>query len=99
MTNSRGVTHQSYRDVLPRTSTITLASTPPGLNLTLDGQPYGGPVVGVVGMTRSIGAPTPQTLGGATCTFRSWIDGGNATHSIRTRQTSTTYTARFRNRG
>jgi hypothetical protein len=62
-------------------------SEPAGLSLTLDGQPYaGGSVLGVVGMTRSIGAPTPQSLGGATYMFRSWTGGGNATHNITTRR-------------
>ena len=72
VTDFGGMTHTSFRDVLPRTSRITLVSNPAGLSLTLDGQPYaGGSVLGVVGMTRSIGAPTPQSLGGATYTFRS----------------------------
>lgn len=99
VTDSGGLTHTSLRDVLPRTSTITLATNPPALNLTLDGQPYTAPVLGVAGMTRSIGAPTPQTLDGATYTFRSWTDGGKATHDITTPTTDTTYTATFRRKG
>jgi len=100
VTDSGGMTHTSFRDVLPRTSRITLVSNPTGLSLTLDGQPYaGGSVLGVVGMTRSIGAPTPQTLSGATYTFRSWTGGGNATHNITTPATDTTYTATFKKKG
>ena len=63
--DSGGLTHTTFRDILPRTSTITLASDPTGLQLTLDGQPVTTPysVVGVQGMTRALEAPSPQTSG------------------------------------
>jgi glucose/arabinose dehydrogenase len=98
VTDSGGLTHTSFRDVLPRTATITLATNPPGLQLTLDGQPYAGPVVGVAGMTRSIGTPVQQTMGGKTYTFRSWSPRGSATHDITTPTTDKTYTATFKTR-
>ncbi|HET7097231.1 MAG TPA: glucose dehydrogenase, partial [Casimicrobiaceae bacterium] len=95
VTDSSGLTHTSFRDVLPRTSTITLETDPPGLSLTLDGQPYTGPVVGVAGMIRTIGAPTPQVVGKVKHAFRRWTDGGRATHNITTSTTNTSYTAKF----
>ena len=95
VTDSSGLTHVSFRDVLPRTSTITLETDPPGLSLTLDGQPYTGPVVGVAGMIRSIGAPTPQVVGKVKHAFRRWTDGGRATHNITTPAANATYTAKF----
>ena len=66
--DSAGLVGSTFRDVLPRTATVTLATDPPGLQLTLDGQPVVAPTsfVGVVGIVRSLGAPSPQTLGGAT---------------------------------
>ena len=99
VTDSGGLKHTSFRDVLPRTASITVATNPPGLKLTLDGQPYTGPVVGVAGMTRSIGTPTPQSVGNTTYTFRSWTGGGSATHNITTPATNTAYTATFRKKG
>ena len=50
----------------------------------------------VVGFRRSIGAPATQTINGASYGFRSWSDGGAATHTISTPRTSTTYTATYR---
>lgn len=50
---------------------------------------------GVVGIIRTIGAPSPQTVGAFTYTFKSWSDGSAATHTITTPATATTYTVRF----
>jgi glucose/arabinose dehydrogenase len=95
--DSAGLTHTSFRDILPRTSTITLATNPAGLQLTLDGQPVTSPVqiVGVVGMTRTLGVVSPQLAGGISYQFSSWSDAGAATHDISTPAANTTYTATF----
>ena len=98
--DSAGLTHSSFRDVLPRKATITLATSPGGLQVTLDGQPQTAPhsLASVVGMKRTIGAPSPQTLGDSTYDVVGWSDGGAATHEIVTPPTDTTYTATFRAR-
>jgi glucose/arabinose dehydrogenase len=95
--DSGGLTHSVFRDVLPRTSTITLASNPTGLQLLLDGTPLTAPasIPNVVGMIRSIGAVTPQTSNGTQFTWSSWSDGGAATHEITVPATNTTFTANF----
>ncbi len=64
-TDSAGLTTTIYRDIHPNLSTITLASVPSGLLTTVEGRPVTTPytVQSVVGMTRTIGAPSPQTLG------------------------------------
>lgn len=100
VTDSGQLQHTVFRDVTPRTATITLTTNPSGLQLTLDGQPQNAPVsfVGVVGIVRTIGAPSPQTSGGREHTFRAWSDGGAQTHSISTPSVNTTYTARFQKR-
>jgi hypothetical protein len=92
-----GLTSQTFVDVKPRTVSFTVASNPAGLQLTLDGQPFTAPqtITGVVGISRQIGAVTPQTLSGTTYTFSSWSDGKAATHTIATPATATTYTATF----
>jgi len=95
--DSGGLTHTSYRDVLPNTTTLTLASNPSGLQLTLDGQPVTTPhsVVSVVGFQRSLGVVSPQSLAGTSYQFSSWSDGGAATHTIDTPSSPTTYTATY----
>ena len=95
VTDSGGLTHSSFRDILPRKSTVTLQTSPSGLQLKLDGQPVTAPYsfVGVVGITRTLEAVSPQTIGATTYVFGSWSDGGAASHSISTPATNTTYTA------
>ena len=93
--DSGNLTHTSFRDIVPNTSTIMLASSPTGAALTLDSQPVTAPVsfVSVVGMLRSIGVVSPQTIGGTNYQFTSWSDGGAQTHNITTPAVGTTYTA------
>jgi Immunoglobulin domain/Fibronectin type III domain len=97
VTDSQGAATTTFRDVLPRTVTITLATQPSGLQLTLDGQPLTAPVMftGVVGFQRTIGAPSPQAVKSVAYTFAAWSDGGPATHQIATPPSPTTYTASY----
>ena len=62
VTDSGGLTQSVSRDILPRKSTITLATNPAGLQLRLDGQPVTAPhsFVGVEGIVRSLEAVSPQ---------------------------------------
>ena len=95
--DSAGLTRSVQRDLLPRKSTVTLASNPTGLKIKLDGQTVTTPYrfVGVVGMERKVEAVSPQSAAGATWAFQGWSDGGVRIHTIRTPGTDTTYTARF----
>ena len=97
VTDSSGLTNLSIRDILPNKSTITLTSNVPGLQVNLDGQPQITPnlFVGVVGITRTLQAPSTQSLGGQEYQFQSWSDGGLATHTISTPPTDTTYIENF----
>jgi glucose/arabinose dehydrogenase len=97
VTDSTGLTSTTYRDVIPRTTTMTFATNPAGLQITLDGQPLTTPaaVVGVEGIQRTLGVISPQTKSGTTYTFTSWSDAGAATHNISTPVSDTTYTANF----
>mgnify|MGYP006273465887 CR=1 FL=1 len=98
VTDSGGLTHTVTRAISPRLVTLTLASSPAGLQLTVDGVPCVAPCTfgSVVGMQRSIGATTPQSLGGTSYAFSAWSDRGKATHTITAPATTTTYTATFR---
>jgi glucose/arabinose dehydrogenase len=97
VTDAGGLQHSVFRDINPRVVNLTLNSSPASLQLTLDGQPVVSPHTesSVVGIVRSIGVTSPQTIGGTTYTFNNWSDGGAATHTISTPATDTTYTATF----
>jgi glucose/arabinose dehydrogenase len=97
VTDSGGLTHTTFTDVQPNKSTITLATVPAGLQVTLDGQPITTPasISSVVGVVRTLGVITPQTSGGNSYQFSSWSDAGAATHNIQTPSTNTTYTATY----
>ena len=74
--DSGGLTTTVFRDVQPRSVQLTFATSPAGLSLRLDGQPRTTPltVTGVVGVQRTLEAPSPQTVGGRTYEFVSWSD-------------------------
>ena len=99
--DSGGLTHTIFRDVTPRTSTVTLRTSPANLQVTLDGQPKtdGYAELNVVGMRRTLGVVSPQTLNGVTYNFVSWSDNGAATHNVNVPAGDTTYTAVFARAG
>jgi glucose/arabinose dehydrogenase len=84
-------------DVYPRKTTFTLQSNPTGLRLTLNGASLTTPatLASVVGMTRTLGAVSPQTLGSTTYTFNAWSNGRAITHNVNIPTAATTYTATF----
>lgn len=92
-----GMTTTVQRDIQPRRVTVTLTTSPAGLPLRLDGQPVTAPYSfqGVVGIIRTIEAPTPQTVGGNSYQFAGWSDGGASSHTIATPTTNATYTASY----
>lgn len=98
VTDSDGLTYTTFRDIHPRTSTITVNTNIPGLKINLDGQPRTGPisVVSVEGMRRTLAAPLLQTYKGVTYEFVSWSDNKRAEHQIRTSKGDLTYTAVYR---
>jgi hypothetical protein len=83
-TDTNGNQQSASADILPRLSTLTFATVPPGLQLTLDGQVLSAPtsVVSVVGLTRAVAAPPSQTLSGTNYPFVVWSDGGAAAHFV-----------------
>jgi glucose/arabinose dehydrogenase len=93
-----GLSGSTFVDVHPRTATFTLATSPPGLQVAVDGTPYAAPhaELGVVGVVRTLGVPSPQALGGVSYELVSWSDGGAASHAVATPASDTTYVATFR---
>ena len=95
-TDRAGLSSEITRDVRPQTSQFTLTTQPPGLSLTLDGQPMTAPrtVTGVIGVERDLGA-ADQNFNGRRYRFSNWSDGGAATHTIATPASARTFTATF----
>ncbi len=93
-----GLVAETFVDVRPRHATITVATSPPGLRVMLDGTPRTAPFseLGVVGITRTLGVVSSQTLNGETYEFVSWSDGGAASHPIVTPEADATWTATLR---
>jgi glucose/arabinose dehydrogenase len=97
VTDAQGLKDTVYRDVLPHKSTITLATQPAGLQVTLDGQPVTTPysTVGVERIHRTLGVVPLQTLNGQTYAFDRWLHGASTTHTIVTPLNDVTYTAAY----
>lgn len=97
VTDSKGATATTFRDVHPRVVQVGLATNPTGLQLRLDGQPLTAPhsFTGVVGIDRELEAISPQTANGTSWTWQSWSNGGARAQTLRTPAVNTTYTATF----
>ncbi|MDB5104047.1 MAG: Por secretion system C-terminal sorting protein [Fibrobacteres bacterium] len=95
--DSQGLIKRDSVEIKPNQALITLLTSPAGLQVTLDGQPKtsGFGFTGVVGVTRTLGAVSPQTLNGTTYYWSGWSDGKAQTHDISTPSTNSTFTATF----
>ena len=87
-----------FRDVVPRTSTLSLQTEPAGLPLTLNGQTIATPtnLPGVAGSSYSVGVVGPTKVSGRDYDFTTWSDGGAASHAITLPETNFTLKAVFR---
>jgi glucose/arabinose dehydrogenase len=96
-TDSSGLTGETELFLQPTLVNLHLETDPPGLQITLDGQPVTTPLdtPGIVGVTRTLGAPSPQ---GANV-FDRWSDGGVQVHTISPLAGGGTYTASFTESG
>lgn len=97
VTDNTGLKHESFRDVNPNKVNLTLASSPSGLQVVLNGQPRTMPYsfVSVVGVEQQFDATTPQTLSGQTYNFQSWSNAGARSQTINAPASDRTYTATF----
>jgi glucose/arabinose dehydrogenase len=96
-TDSAGAQASTSLQLDPRTVNLTFATTPTGLQLAVGAQSVTAPTTRtvIVGSSNSVSAPSPQTVGGVSHTFKSWSDGGGRTHNVTAPATPTTYTATF----
>ena len=95
--DAAGARDTTFRDVLPRTSTITLNTNPQGLMVTVDGQPFTAPYsfISVEGIVRSVGTNSAQTLNGTNYTFIGWANGNAQLHNLTTPVNDYVNTANF----
>jgi glucose/arabinose dehydrogenase len=93
-TDSQGGSRTVTRDVLPRKQTLTLNSSPSGLQVAADGVTGNAPqsMEAVVGMKRILDTNAPQ----GSNFFERWSDGGAKRHDIFMPNAATSYTATFR---
>jgi glucose/arabinose dehydrogenase len=100
-TDSGGLSDTQSLRLDPRTVTLTFATTPGGLNLTVNATTTRASFTRtvIVGSQNSISAPSPQAgPGKKSYQFQSWSDGGLQAHNIVAPAFNTTYTATFKHR-
>lgn len=97
VTDSSGLTTTTVKDVRPNLVTLTFGANDPEARYTIDGIPHTGTYSeqSVVGVTRTLGAISPQTIGGQQMVFGSWSDGGAATHTVVVPGSDTSYTVNY----
>jgi glucose/arabinose dehydrogenase len=97
-TDANGLSATKTVNIRPRKVTLTLATSPAGLGISLDGVPVPTPHVvgGVVGFKRELSAPpTALSADGTVYHFTGWSDGKAIRHFITTLSADTTYTATY----
>jgi glucose/arabinose dehydrogenase/PKD repeat protein len=92
-TDSDGLTASRSVTIRPEKVNLTIASSPPGLTVNLDGVASTTPLTidELVGFKLTVDAPSPQSG----YTFASWSDGGDRTHTVTVPATSQTITATY----
>jgi hypothetical protein len=97
VTDTNGNSQSTSTEVLPRLSTLTFATVPPGLQVEFAGDAVTTPaaITTVAGMSRTVNAPSPQDWSGSHRSFVLWSDGGAATHQLTVPLFDTTLTASF----
>ncbi|HET8754993.1 MAG TPA: LamG-like jellyroll fold domain-containing protein [Solirubrobacteraceae bacterium] len=92
-TDSDGIQASRSVTIRPQKVSLTLATSPSALTVSLDGIPGTTPftVSEIVGFKYTVDAPSPQSGN----TFASWSDGGGKAHTFTVPATATTLTASF----
>ena len=97
-TDSNGLSASKIVNVFPRKSQVSLATSPAGLGLAVDGVPVSTPrtFTGVEGFRRELSAPNSAVAqDGTPLQFAGWSDGKSIRHLITTPEDDTTYTATY----
>ncbi|PTL71954.1 beta-glucosidase [Rathayibacter caricis DSM 15933] len=97
-TDSKGLVQTSTRVFAPKKVSVTIATSPAGRTVLVNGTPFTGPatVVSWAGSPLQLEVPAQSTASGTPYVFSRWSDGGAAAHSITTPGAAVTYTATLR---
>jgi glucose/arabinose dehydrogenase/PKD repeat protein len=92
-TDSDGIQASKSVTIRPAKATLTIATSPPGLTVNVDGVSGTAPSVNneLIGFQYVLDAPSPQ----GAYTFAGWSDGGARSHTVTVAPTDQTITARF----
>lgn len=95
--DSKGAERTMSREIYPNTVNLRIETDPPGVSITLDGQPQadGYMFESVVGFTHSLSAPGNFIQNGQKYIFQAWSDGGSMLHSFDTPAQDQNYIATF----
>jgi hypothetical protein len=96
-TDAEGLTSTAIQRLDPKTVTLTFATNPTGLRLSVGATTQAAPFsrTMIQRSTNTVSAESPQLLGQATYTFTNWSDGGAQTHVITAPTSAAAYTATF----
>jgi hypothetical protein len=83
-TDADGIQTSTSVTLVPEKARLSVATSPSGLALTLDGISQTPPVSydELVGFQRSVDTPSPQFVGASRYTFGAWSDGGARAHAF-----------------
>lgn len=97
VTDSSGLKTVVEKEIHPNLVTLTFGSNVEGARYTIDGIPHTGTYTeqAVVGVNRTLGAISPQTVNGQQYVFGEWEHGGGATQIITTPGSAATYTVNY----
>jgi len=92
-TDSAGLTGSRTVLLHPHLVQMTLQTSPPGLEVVLDGTAGPAPLLRsvIAGSTHTVYAPSPQGI----YDFHEWSDGGDRQHTLQAGTSDATYTATF----
>ena len=97
-TDSNGLSTSKIVNIFPRKTQVSLATSPGGLGVVVDGVPVSTPrtFTGVEGFQRELNTPNSAVaLDGTPLQFAGWSDGKSIRHVITTPEDDTTYTATY----
>jgi hypothetical protein len=97
VTDSSGLKTVVEKEIHPNLVTLTFGSNVEGAKYTIDGIPHTGTYTeqAVVGVNRTLGAISPQTVNGQQYVFGDWEHGGGATQIITTPGSAAAYTVNY----
>ncbi len=97
VTDSGGLQDTESVFVSPQPVTITLQTSPPGLELGINAESAATPLYATViaNSNNTVSAPSPQTVGATTYEFVGWSDAGAGAHDVGAGTTAFTLTATF----